>query len=168
MSIHKIILIVGVLLMNCMNSFAQDNEAPKGKLIYCSYACDRHAGQGKDYCELIADVGKQPQVVVSLYNNCHWRDAVKKTFDVKEQDVERMQQLLAELQVYKLNGYKYDEYLEGGATYRIYQEYTSGTNINAVWSGHNIKPEARAAYNAIEKFFAPFVSSVIDASDNGK
>ena len=160
MNIRIVIFVVGALLMNCMNSFAQDNEAPKGKLIYCSYACDRHAGQGKDYCELIADVGKQPQVVVSLYNNCHWRDAVKKTFDVKEQDVERMQQLLAELQVYKLNGYKHDEVLEGGATYRIYQEYTSGTNINAVWNGHDIKPEALAAYNAIKNFFAQWREKV--------
>ena len=150
MNIGRIVVLIGVLMM-AMNSFSQ--EAPKGKLIYCSYACDRHAGQGKDYCELIADVGKQPQVVVSLYNNCHWRDAVKKTFDVKEQDVERMQQLLAELQVYKLNGYKHDEVLEGGATYRIYQE-------NAVWNGHDIKPEALAAYNAIKNFFAQWREKV--------
>ncbi len=160
MNIRIIIFIVGALLMNCMSSLAQDNEAPKGKLIYCSYACDRNAGLGKSYCELIADIGKRPQVVVSLYNKCHYRDAVNKTFDVKEQDVERMQQLLADLKVYQLDGYQHDEQLEGGAAYRIYMEYASGTHINAVWSGHEIKPEAEAAYAAIERFFAPWREQV--------
>lgn len=160
MSIHKISILLFALLLMSMSGSAQDKEAPKGKLIYCSYACDRHAGLGKSYCELIADFGKRPQVVVSLYNNCHYRDAVKKTFDVKEQDVERMQQLLADLKVYLLDGYQHDEQLEGGATYRIYQEYSSGTNINAVWSGHEIKPEAMAAYAAIERFFAPWREQV--------
>jgi len=160
MSIRKVIFIVGALLMNYMNSFAQDQEAPKGKLIYCSYACDRHAGQGKSYCELIADVGKRPQVVVSLYNNCFYRDAVKKTFDVTEKDVERMQELLAEQKIYLLNGYKHDEALEGGATYRIYQEYASGDKVNAVWNGHNVKAEAASAYAAIERFFTPWREKV--------
>ena len=143
MSYCRIFLLMSALLMTCMDSFAQEPVAPKGKLIYCSYASDRHAGQGKSYCELIADVGKRPQVVVSLYNNCFYREAVHKTFDVKEQDVERMQQLLAELEVYKLNGYKHNETLEGGTTYRIYMEYVSGEKVNAVWNGHHVKAEAQ-------------------------
>ncbi len=160
MSIYRITILIYGLLMMCMSSSAQEKEAPKGKLIYCSYACDRHAGLGKSYCELIADIGKRPQVVVSLYNNCHYRDAVNKTFDVKEQDVEQMQQLLVDLKVYQLDGYQHDEQLEGGAAYRIYQEYASGTHINVVWSGHDIKPEALAAYAAIEQFFAPWREQV--------
>lgn len=80
MSYCRIFLLMSALLMTCMDSFAQEEPvAPRGKLIYCSYASDRHAGQGKSYCELIADVGKRPQVVVSLYNNCFYREAVHKT-----------------------------------------------------------------------------------------
>ncbi|MBR1545182.1 MAG: hypothetical protein IJ633_00085 [Prevotella sp.] len=157
---NRILFVLSILLMTTMSGLAQDKTAPKGKLIYCSYARNGHAGQGKDYCELIADVGKRPQVVVSLHNDCFYRDAVKKTFDVTEKDVERMQQILAEQKVYLLDGYKYDESLEGGATYRIYQEYASGDTVNAVWSGHNIKTEASAAYAAIERFFAPWRSKV--------
>ena len=161
MSYCRIFLLMSALLMTCMDSFAQEEPvAPRGKLIYCSYASDRHAGQGKSYCELIADVGKRPQVVVSLYNNCFYREAVHKTFDVKEQDVERMQQLLAELEVYKLNGYKHNETLEGGTTYRIYMEYVSGEKVNAVWNGHHVKAEAASAYAAIERFFTPWREKV--------
>ena len=73
MSVGRIVILIGALLM-AMTGFSQ--EAPKGKLIYCSYSCNRHAGLGKSYCELIADEGKEPQIVVSLYNDCHFRDAL--------------------------------------------------------------------------------------------
>ena len=128
MSYCRIFLLMSALLMTCMDSFAQEEPvAPKGKLIYCSYASDRHAGQGKSYCELIADVGKRPQVVVSLYNK---------------------------------NGYKHNETLEGGTTYRIYMEYVSGEKVNAVWNGHHVKAEAASAYAAIERFFTPWREKV--------
>lgn len=157
MEIKRIVVMLSFLL-SLFQGYAQD--APKGKLIYCSYACERHAGQGKSYCELIADVGTTPQIVVSLYNDCFYREAVKKTFDVTDQDVEKLQMLLAKLKVYQLNGYKHDEALDGGATYRIYQEYATGEKINAVWSGHKIKPEAKAAYYRIEQFFEPWRQQV--------
>lgn len=160
MNIGRIVILIGALLM-AMTGFSQG--APKGKLIYCSYSCNRHAGLGKSYCELIADEGKEPQIVVSLYNDCHFRDAVKKTFPVTTAEVEKLQQILENGQVYKLNGYHHDEALEGGATYRIYQEYLSDGNVTKVdadWFGHNIKPEAAAAYAAIERFFAPWREQV--------
>lgn len=147
--------------MIAVNSFSQ--EAPKGKLIYCSYSCNRHAGLGKSYCELVADEGKEPKIIVSLYNDCHYRDAVKKTFPVTAAEVEKMQQILEKEKVYLVNGYSHDEMLEGGATYRIYQEYLfegKVRSINATWSGHNIKPKAAAAYAVIERFFAPWREQV--------
>ena len=160
MNIGRIVILISALLM-AMNSFSQ--EAPKGKLIYCSYAADHHAGLGKDYCELIADEGEEPKVVVSLYNNCHYKDAVKKTFPVTAAEVEKMQQMLEKEQVYKLNGYNHYEMLEGGTTYRIYQEYLFEGNVTKVdvrWSGHEIKPEAMSAYAMIERFFDPWRSQV--------
>lgn len=160
MNVGRIIVLMSALLMT-MNSFAQ--EAPKGKLIYCSYSKKGHAGLGKDYCALIADEGKEPQIEVSLYNDCHFRDAVKKTFPVTAAEVEKLQQMLEKTQVYKLNGYHHDEALEGGATYRIYQEYLSDgkvTEVNADWFGHEIKPEALAAYAMIERFFDPWRNQV--------
>lgn len=160
MNIGRIVVLIGVLMM-AMNSFSQ--EAPKGKLIYCSYSKNGHAGLGKSYCELIADEGKEPQIVVSLYNDCHFRDAVKKTFTVTAAEVEKMRQLLEKGEVYKLDGYNHDEQLEGGATYRIYQEYLfEGTviKVNATWSGHEIKPEAMSAYAMIENFFDPWREQV--------
>ena len=160
MSVGRIVILIGALLM-AMTGFSQG--APKGKLIYCSYSKNGHAGLGKDYCALIADEGKEPQIVVSLYNDCHYREAVKKTFPVTTAEVEKLQQILENGQVYKLNGYHHDEALEGGATYRIYQEYLSDGNVTKVdadWFGHNIKPEAAAAYAAIERFFAPWREQV--------
>ena len=88
MNIGRIVVLIGVLMM-AMNSCSQ--EAPKGKLIYCSYSKNGHAGLGKDYCALIADEGKEPQIVVSLYNDCHYREAVKKTFPVTTAEVEKLQ-----------------------------------------------------------------------------
>ncbi len=143
-----------------LSLFQGHAQAPKGKLIYCSYACNGHAGQGKNYCELIADVGTTPQVVVSLYNDCFYREAVKKTFDVTEKDVEELQMLLAKLKVYELDGYRHEEDLEGGATYRIYQEYATGEKVNAVWCGHKIRMQAKAAYYRIEQFFEPWRKQV--------
>lgn len=159
MSIKRLLIMAGAL-MTVTCGFAQEKKAPEGRLIYCSYACSRPAGLGKDYCELIADIGTSPQVVVSLYNNNRFKEKVQRTFEVTEQDVEQLQQLLTKLKVYELDGYKHDEKLDGGATYRIYQEYASGEKINAVWSGHKIKPEAKAAYYRIELFFEPWRSKV--------
>ncbi len=53
---NRVLFVLSVLLMTTMSGLAQDKTAPKGKLIYCSYARNGHAGQGKDYCELIAAV----------------------------------------------------------------------------------------------------------------
>ena len=157
---NRIVLLISALMMT-MTGFSQD--APKGKLIYSSYSCNRHAGLGKSYCELIADEGKTPQVVVSLYNDCHYRDAVKKTFPVTAAEVEKMRQLLEQQEVYKLNGYRHDEQLEGGATYRLYQEYLFEGKVikyEASWSGHDIKAEALSAYHFIENFFDPWREQV--------
>ena len=57
-TICKIFLIMAVGL----SGLACQAKAPKGKLIYCSYARTGMAGLGKDYCELIADPGTEPKV----------------------------------------------------------------------------------------------------------
>ena len=151
--VNKICITIMVSLMSLLSACAQSTP-PRGDLLYCSYSSTRMSAGGKSYCELVADSGKVPKVVVSLYERCHYRDHIFQEFNVKKADVKALQELLASLEVYKLNGYKHDEYLDGAATYRIYMEYSSGEKINAVWSGHDIKAEAEVAYDAIHDFFA--------------
>ena len=134
-------------------------QAPKGKLTYCSYSCTGAAGLGKDYCELIADPGKTPKVVVVLdFGNRFGNPVINAEYAVGQDVVDSMQAMLESAKVYELNGYSVEEHMAGGHTYRIYQEYDSGEKINARWYGHNIKQEAWSAYHMIANFFKPWVS----------
>ncbi len=132
------------------------SKAPKGKLIYCSCAANGAAGLGRDYCELIADPGKEPKVVIVMDEDCHFAEVRKQEFPVDPAAVDSLQQLLADAKVYKLNGYRLEEPISGGHSYRIYMEYDSGEKINAYWYGHKVKDEALSAYNMIERFFEPW------------
>ena len=132
-------------------------QAPTGKLTYCSYACTGAAGLGKDYCELIADPGTEPKVVVALNVGNRFDDPeVHAEYLVGQDIVDSLANMLAEAKVYKLNGYRVDEALTGGHSYRIYQEYSSGEKIDARWYGNHIKDEALAAYYMIDDFFKPW------------
>lgn len=136
------------------------NETPKAELIYCSFSETRHGGLGKDYCELIADPGTKAQIKVRLNIGNHLEgeeSAVSQDFTVRKKDVRALQDKLEEGKVKELNGYYLDEQMTGGATYRIYMEYSDGEKINASWFGHEVKAEAWAAYNMIVKYFRPWI-----------
>ena len=154
------ILAMATLFSACGHSPAQ----PKGKLIYCSYSESRAAGLGKSYCELIADPGTQPRVVVRLKQDCRLEDVLPMNADITVDPavVEELQKQLESHKVYKLNGYNYDEVLDGGTTHRIYMEYDSGEKVNAQWCGHKVKDEAWAAYWLIEKFFEPWRAQAVE------
>ena len=150
-------------LTSCSYLHAQDGKhmsEPKSALIYCSYSESSPAGGGKNFCELIADVGTQPKIVVSLNNDCHFAEHVKKEFPVDSTTVSTLQQMLKEQKVYKLNGYFKEEPMTGGTTYRIYMEYADGQTVNAWWYSHSPSEEVVAAYNMIERFFRPWRQQV--------
>lgn len=131
--------------------------APKGRLIYCSYACAGTAGLGKDYCELIADPGTEPKVRVVLHQGNRFEDPeIREEYPVSEEEIAALQDWLAANKVYKLAGYNLDEAITGGYAHRIYMEYDSGVKVDARWYGNNIKPLAISAYNYIEAFFTPW------------
>lgn len=141
-------------------------QAPQGKLTYCSYSKSGAAGLGKDYCELIADPGQTPKVVVALdLGNRFGKPETHVEFPVGEETVDSLQTMLAKAEVYKLDGYSVDEHMSGGYSYRIYQEYDSGEKINAHWYGHGIKQEALSAYHMIEVFFRPWRTRAIREND---
>ena len=132
-------------------------NGPQGKLIYCSYSASGVAGMGKDYCELVADEGKQPVIHVRLnIGNRFGEKEPQGDYTVSQDVVEKLRLKLAEAEVYKLNGYSVDEMMTGGTVYRIYMEYSSGETVNAQWYGHDIKDEAWAAYYLIMNYFAPW------------
>lgn len=132
-------------------------KAPKGKLTYCSYARSGSAGLGKDYCELIADPGNTPKVVVALRIGNRFNDPeIHAEYPVGPEVVDSLRTLLEAKKVYKLSGYRLDEPITGGFAYRIYQEYDSGEKVDARWYGSHVKDAAIAAYNMIERFFAPW------------
>ena len=160
--LNKILIVMafGVIGTSC---FAQ---APKGKLTYCSYSCTGAAGLGKDYCELIADPGQAPTVVVALnLGNRFGTPETHAEYPVGEEEVAKLSKMLSDAEVYKLNGYSVEERMAGGRTYRIYQEYDSGEKINAHWYGHDIKPEAVSAYHMIKSFFDLWRSRAIREND---
>lgn len=141
-------------------------QAPEGKLIYCSYARTGAAGLGKDYCELIADPGTAPSVKVVLRDGNRFGDPViRKEFPATPEDVRTLQEWLADNKVYELAGYRLDEEMTGGYSYRIYMEYDSGERIDARWYGHGVKKEAAAAYGHIQSFFNPWRSQALRAYD---
>jgi hypothetical protein len=136
-------------------------HVPRGRLIYCSYSCSGSAGLGKDYCELIADPGTTPRVVVALKIGNRFREPeIRAEYPVGQETVDSLQAMLAEAKVYKLDGYNLDEPISGGYAYRIYQEYDSGQKVNARWYGHNIQDKAWTAYHLIKAFFQPWVNQM--------
>jgi len=137
-------------------------RVPQGKLTYCSYAESGSAGLGKDYCELIADPGTTPKVVVALkLGNRFGEPEIRAEYPVGQEVVDSLQAMLAAAKVYKLDGYRLDEPISGGYAYRIYQEYDSGQKVDARWYGHHVKNEALSAYSMIERFFTPWREKAI-------
>lgn len=136
---------------------ACSGKVPQGKLTYCSYAKSGSAGLGKNYCEMVADPGGTPKVVVALRIGNRFDDPeIHAEYPVGQEAVDSLQSMLSMGKVYKLDGYRLDEPITGGYAYRIYQEYDSGAKVDARWYGHKVKSEALAAYAMIERFFAPW------------
>lgn len=157
MNFKKVLLILALSFMiPSINSCNLWSQAPKGKLIYCSYSQTGAAGLGKDYCELVADPGQQPKVVVVLDHECRFALERRQEFEVDSTVVASLQKQLEEAKVWKLDGYNLDEPICGGHVNRIYMEYDSGEKINARWYGTKIKKQAIEAYNMIEYFFKPW------------
>lgn len=130
---------------------------PKGDLIYCSYAARGSAGLGSDYCELIADPDSTPKIVVVLNEGNRFEaPVIRREYPIEKETVDSLATLLRDAKVYKLNGYRLEEPIAGGHSYRIYMEYSSGDKVNAFWYGNKVKDEALAAYGLIENFFAPW------------
>lgn len=153
-TLPKILLLMAFTLFGCACS-AQN--APKGKLIYCSYSCSGGGAMSRDYCELIADKDSVAKVVVALDVGNRFGDPeTHAEFPVGPEIVETLQAGLAERKVYKLAGYVVDEPITGGHVYRIYLEYDSGEKIDAHWYGHKIKEQAWSAYYYLESFFEPW------------
>ena len=165
----KSILSISIFAMAFLfHSCGAGSAQPKGQLIYCSYSETRAGGLGKSYCELIADPGTEPRVVVRLDQDSRLEDVLPKNgdFTVEASVVDQLQELLSGQKVYKLDGYHYDEVLDGGTTHRIYMEYDSGDKVNASWCGHQVKEEAWSAYWLIEKFFAPWRDQAVETPRN--
>ena len=137
--------------------FTCGGPQPKDTLVYCSYSRTGAAGLGKEYCELIADPGTEPKVVVAMRVGNRFGDPeIHKEFPVEATVVDSLQAGLERLKVQRLDGYDVEEPITGGYSYRIYMEYSSGRKVNARWYGHKIKDSAIEAYNWIYKYFEPW------------
>jgi len=153
--VNKLLIFMAVLPF-CFSCGAQ---APKGNLIYCSYAEAGSAGLGKEYCELFADKDTTPKVAVSMMVGNRFGDPeIHQEYPVDAEVVEKLQAGLAELKVYKYNGYNLEEAITGGYAYRLYMEYDSGEKINIRWYGNGVKDGVQKAYNFVFLFFEPWRS----------
>ena len=97
-------------------------------------------------------------MVVVLGEGNRFEDPViRGEYPVKPQQVDSLCKQLEAKEVYKLAGYRLEEPITGGHSYRIYMEYSSGEKVDARWYGHGVKKEALSAYRFIECFFEPWV-----------
>ena len=91
-TVSKILLIMA---MGLFGLTACQAKAPKGKLVYCSYAASGAAGLGKDYCELIADPGTDPVVRVVLNEGNRFGDPViREEYPVTPEQIASLQEWL--------------------------------------------------------------------------
>lgn len=150
----KLLCLLIVLVMGGMTGWAQ--ETPKAQLIYCSCAETPHGipDKGKDFYELVADPGTTPKVVKCT--DAGMEHMTKTEYNVTAAEVKRMQQLLQDLDVGKLNGYNQEEDMMGGSTYRVYMEYADGSKINATWQTHHPRLLAEQTYSMILKNLSLF------------
>lgn len=135
-------------------------QTPKEKLIYCSYADEGVAQLGTNYCELVADIGTTPKVVVVKDKDCHFAEEKRGTYEINAATVAQLQEILERHDLDTINGYRAESYIEGGHEYRIHMEYDSGKKIHASWHTHEPMGSAVAAYDDIKHFFAPWVEKL--------
>lgn len=128
---------------------------PKGRPIYCSYSVNRQAGQGKDFCEFVADQEDSIRVVVCLNANSDFEKQMRCEFvPIPKSKLTRLWHLLDELEPWKFDGYEETKQEPESPIFRIFMEYSDGSEFNARWSIHNPKSNVIKAYHAIESFFS--------------
>ena len=150
---YKILLIMAIGVFGLT---ACQAKAPKGRLIYCSYSSSGF-GLGKEYCELIADPGKEPVIRVVMREGNRFGDPeIHEEYPITPDDFQPLEEWLKSNKVHKLNGYNHEEPISGGYAHRICMEYDSGDKVEARWYGSKIKDLAIRSYNYIDWFFKPW------------
>lgn len=144
---------VFLALLACISTASRDDD----ELVYCSYAIEGMAGLGTDYCELIADSGSVPRVVVVKNKNCRFAEQVTDTFEVDDTVIASLRNMLNKKDLDAVAGYREEAGLEGGREYRFHIEYKSGRTIHASWHTHSPLPEAVDIFSTIRSFFAPWM-----------
>lgn len=130
-------------------------KRPEGRPIYCSYSVTRPAGQGKDFCEFVADKEDSITVVVCLNANSDFERQMRCEFiPIPRTKLIRLWNLLDDLKPWEFDGYEQLSEEDGAPIYRIFMEYSDGSEFNARWSIHNPKSNVIEAYHAIVNFFS--------------
>jgi hypothetical protein len=150
----KKLLILSLALLAVISANAA-TEAPKGHMIYCSYANTRNDGWGRNFCELVHENGKTTVVVYSYNRQMAQPD--ERHYEVSDQVANQLETLVRENKFYEIDGYKVIEHMMGGSTKRVYMEFETGEHINAEWFAEKPDQLAESAYSAIAKFFVPWV-----------
>ena len=131
------------LLLSFMTDYAQ--TTPKSQLIYCSCAETPHGipDDGKDYYELIADVGKTPKVVRCVDAGTDHEQ--KSEYDVTAEDVKRMQEVLYDLNVGKLKDYNKDDVIDQFVSMSTHDNLLVFTDTGRVFriKGYNVPEFSR-------------------------
>ena len=128
---------------------------PLGRPIYCSYSETRPAGQGKDFCEFVADQEDSIRVVVCLNANSHFEKQMRCEFvPIPKSKLTKLWNLLNELEPWKFDGYEETGHEPESPIYRIFMEFSDGSEFNARWSIRNPKSNVIKAYHAIVNFFS--------------
>ncbi|MBQ2179937.1 MAG: hypothetical protein II450_05985 [Prevotella sp.] len=149
-----IAMITTAISADAENAGAKKKKRPEGRPIYCSYSITRPAGQGKDFCEFVADKEDSITVVVCLNANSHFERQTRCEFvPIPETYLTRLWNLLDDIQPWKFDGYEKMEEGDGAPIYRIFMEYSDGRECNARWSTSKPRSDVVKAYQAIEKFF---------------
>ena len=160
MKLFKILILLITMTMTGIQANAESTgkvkkERPKGRPIYCSYSVNRQAGQGKDFCEFIADQEDSIKVVVCLNANSDFEKQMRCEFiPIPKSKLTKLWNLLDELEPWDFEGYEQMSEEDGAPIYRIFMEYSDGREFNARWSISNPKSNVVKAYHAIMNFFS--------------
>ena len=153
MTIMKQFLIACLMLTTFAVAWAQ-TPAPKGKLIYCSYANTRNDGWGRHFCELVNENGKTTVVVYE--NTREMSKPDERHYEVTADVADSLEKIIRDNKYYEIDGYKVFDSMMGGSTKRVYMEFDTGEHINAEWFAEKPNPQAVSAYAAIARFFLPW------------
>ena len=150
-------MLLAALMFGSLCGFAQSQQGPK--LKRCAWSCYStglpNSSTTGDTEELYCSKESAPQLIT--HSQRKWQGR----YNVPEEKVRELENLLRELKLSDLDGYR--ELGGKGNLYMLGVEYVDGTRYSLQWSVKRPRKEAKAALKAVQNFFASLIETLPDA-----